>query len=154
MKAAEKKLTRMKDAASRARRRAGERKKNLIRKASAYGAGYGIGKLESTGRMESIPTIFGVPRTVTLGLAASAAAFALPESSMIGHVADGVGDGCLTVAAYQFAKGQTVSGAEDEELARLDQALAALEPGVSGYDEDVGYDDDDAEAMLMEAAED
>lgn len=122
------KLDRIRAGAKRQRDAAKARKGSFVRKGSMLATGYGIGKLEESGRMDDIPQPFGVPRTVVVaGVAMVASAFL---GGTAGDITEGIGDGAGTVAAYQFGAGMEVSGGErtrDPELNRLQDELEDVE---------------------------
>jgi len=120
------------------RKKARESRGMITRKAAMVGTSYGIGSLEQSGRMDSIPRLFGMPRTLTVGAASLLASMYV--SGAAGDALEGVADGALSVAAYQFASGGEVSG-DREELAQLEGELDRLE-SVSGDEEVVVIEED------------
>lgn len=146
---AEKLLERARSAAQTASRKRKEAKRTMYRKASAYGTAYALGKAVESGAIDRIPQLFGVPRTVVLGAGASVASFFVGGGA--GDILDGVGDGAMCVAAFQFGAGQTVSGSDEDELAALDaeidRARAALGDGVSGIEEEIVEVEEGVEAF-------
>jgi hypothetical protein len=140
------KLELARKSAKRARDKAREGKQKLLQKGTMLGAAYGVGRLEETGRMDDIPQILGMPRTLTVaGLGYGLAMF---TGGTLADVAEGAADGAASVAAYQYGKGEDVSGDEDDELAELTAEVEAAEreAGISGDDDDddiiVEVDDD------------
>jgi hypothetical protein len=59
--------------------------------------------------MTSIPQFMGLPRTLTLALAAKLVEY--NASGIAKQVAAGVGNASAHIAIHEFARGQTVSGA-------------------------------------------
>lgn len=106
------------------RRRARERKQATTRKASGAVTAYAIGKAEETGAMNSIPRLFGMPRTVTAGVAATLGSMFV--GGVAGEIMEGIGEGSLNVAAYQFGRGLEISGA-DPYLVGAGDPLADVE---------------------------
>lgn len=101
------------------------------RSGAAYAGAGVLGLMKAGGQMDRIPDIFGLPKTVSIALAAK-----LGANYMSGSTADvlnGVGDAAAVVAIYEFAQGATVSGlvgdgASDgrvsDEARRLERRLA------------------------------
>lgn len=103
-------MSKAQEAIARARRTANEAKADATEMISGVVTSYMIGSLEKSGNMNSIPKIFGLPRTVTL--AAAAKLLAYNSSGNTRQIANGVGSAATHVAVYQFSKGADVSGDE------------------------------------------
>lgn len=106
--AAEKKLAKLTASMASRRARAREDRSRWTRRLTLVGTGYAVGSLVQSGRIESIPKVFGMPRTVVLGVAATLASDYIGGRG--GDIAEGIGEGCLTIAAFQFGAGQEVAG--------------------------------------------
>lgn len=129
----------------------------MRRSGAGVAASFIIGALEKSGRMNDIPTLAGLPRTVTLAFAAKLGASYASGSAA--DYLDGVGDAAANVAVYQFAKGPDVSGAHvagarsDARAARaMERRAAALEARIARQlrDEGVGEDDIERELAALE----
>ena len=120
-----KKIEELKNRARNATRRAKEKKDDRMRMVTTIATGGLSGKLEQSGYLDRLPTIGPLPPMATAGaLAAIGSNF---MGGKAGRILDGVGTGLLTVAAYQFGKGQSISG---DRNARADaRATQRLGPG-------------------------
>jgi hypothetical protein len=105
-------MSKTSEAIARARRTASEAKENAVEMAAEVGTSYLLGSMEASGQIRNIPQVFGMPRTVTLALAAKLVAY--NTSGRVSQVARGVASSATAVAVYQFARGQTVSGVGDD----------------------------------------
>lgn len=160
--AMKKKLEKAKQSAANARKRAAEGRSKWRRKGFIGAGGFAIGAAERNGMLDRLPTPFGAPKILTMGVLATFAGEHL--SGGLGDFADGVSDACIGVAGYQAGSRGSVSGgpvflgapgrgviapgapsvagqlaADDDELADLEEQVAGLE-----YDADLmGVDGDD-----------
>jgi hypothetical protein len=113
-------------------------KEEATRSASAYAGAGVLGLMKAGGQMDRIPDVFGLPKTVSVALAAKIGANYM--SGTTANVLNGVGDAAAVVAIYEFAQGVAVSGVSDrasdlerrlasrlseDELADLEDELAA-----------------------------
>ena len=96
-------MSKAKEAIQRARRTAGEAKADMAELGAGTVTAYLIGSMETSGAMAQIPQVLGLPRTLTLAVAAKLLAY--NASGTIKQVANGAGNAALNVAIYQFAKG-------------------------------------------------
>lgn len=123
----QKQLTSAKASASRARKEAKTARSSAVVRGAGLLTAYGIGSLEANGRMEDIPQILGLPRTVTL---AGAAMLLAPHvDGYMGDVLDGVGESAMYIAAYNFGAGRDISGAtlpEGDDLEALKDELMSM----------------------------
>jgi hypothetical protein len=90
----------------------------------------GIGYLERSGRMASVPKLLGLPRTATLAIAGYVGEKYAPAS--LRPALAGVKNGAAAIAIYQFARTFDISQVsghrdDDDELAaaqRLEEGIA------------------------------
>lgn len=116
-----------------------------MRRGAMLATSYGVGSLEASGRMDAIPQLMGMPRTLTVGGAALLASLFVRGKG--GHLIEGVADGALSIAAYQFARPGAVSGAPEDELAELEADLRRAEAmHVSGLEDELT---DEVEAEVL-----
>lgn len=123
-------MSKAKELAARARARLRDEEGEVRRMGASLATSYVIGSMENSGAMASVPQLLGLPRTVTLAVAAKVAGTFM--SGKLRDYAQGVGDAASNIATYNFAKGATISG-EDEvsgrrrrrahEAARLERDL-------------------------------
>lgn len=109
-----------------------------IRTAAIGGTGLLIGNLEASGRMRDVPQIGPLPRTVTLALLAKAGAMFIGPGKAKAIV-NGIGDGAVAVAAYNFSRGAQISGTSNRgvlsrERAEAERLERSIEDRVSGED--------------------
>lgn len=113
-------------------------KEEATRSASAYAGAGVLGLMKAGGQLDRIPDVFGLPKTVSVALAAKLGANYM--SGTTANVLNGVGDAAACIAVYEFAQGVNVSGVSDrasdlerrlasrlseDELADLEDELAA-----------------------------
>lgn len=124
----------LRSAANRARENARENKADLTRKGAAALSAYALGTAHLPGangrpRIESIPTVFGLPRTATIALVTQGVSMVMPKGT-IREVVAGVADSSTAVALFQWGRGQSVSGgvvarrAAASDVRRLEADLA------------------------------
>lgn len=101
--------TSTKAALERARRTAGAAKADANEMLAMAGTSYMIGSMVKSGNIEKIPEIFGMPRTVTLAIAAKLLAY--NAGGAMKQAANGAANAAATVAIFQFAQGLEVAGA-------------------------------------------
>lgn len=100
-------------------------RQEAMRSGSAYAAAGVIGLMEAGGQMDRLPDAFGLPKTVTLAILGK-----VGGSYASGDIAaglNGLGDAAAIIAIRDFARGMTVSGANDygREGARRRRITAA-----------------------------
>lgn len=152
----EKALNRVKNANKRAK----EGRSEMRRRATLAGSAFALGKLESSGMLERLPTVMGMPRTMVAGIVAGIGGQFV--GGMAGDILDGIADSAIAVVGYQWGKGQQVAGEDpgplyDPATARVvranpglvagddDPELDALEAAVEGFEVAAGagaYDDE------------
>lgn len=93
-----------------------ENRADLTRKATAVGTSFALGSLTQTGKITSIPTAFGIPRTAMLAIVANVGALMMDKNSTLKNVLDGAGEGALCVAAFQFGMGQSIAGMHETDV--------------------------------------
>lgn len=98
-----------KSALERARRTAANAKADSTEMLSVGGTSYMIGSLVKSGNIEKIPELFGMPRTVTLAIAAKLLAY--NASGQVKQVANGAATAAASIAIFQFSQGLDVAGA-------------------------------------------
>lgn len=109
-------MAKAKEIAGRIRARLREEEGEARRGGAALATSYVIGSMETSGAINTVPPLFGLPRTVTLAILAKAAG-TFARGSMRDYL-QGVGDGAAIIATYNFSKGATVSGVDDEMSGR------------------------------------
>ncbi len=101
--------TSTKAALERARRTASAAKSDANEMLAMAGTSYMIGSMVKSGNIEKIPEIFGMPRTVTLAIAAKVLAY--NAGGTLKQAANGAANAAAAVAIFQFAQGLEVAGA-------------------------------------------
>lgn len=96
-----------------ARTNARENQDDLIRKGSGLAGAFVLGSLKRSGKITSIPTIPGVPRTIMLAVVANGIGMAMNRRSKFKMVFDGLGEQALGIAAYEWGQGGEVAGAAE-----------------------------------------
>lgn len=96
-------MSKAKEAIARARRTATEAKADMTELGAGAVTSYLIGSMEASGAMAQVPQVLGLPRTLTLAVAAKLLAY--NTSGTTHQAANGAGNSALNVAIYQFAKG-------------------------------------------------
>lgn len=71
---------------------------------------FALGKAESSGFLDRLPSVLGLPKTVMAGVVAGVAGEFL--SGMAGDIADGITESAIAVVGYQWGKGQSVAGGD------------------------------------------
>lgn len=95
----------------------------FIEKGAMGAAAYGLGKMEAGGTFFGldVPALMNFPKAVTVGaIGLIGSRFA---SGKMAAALEGVGDAGLSVALYNFGRGEGVTGASPQELAELEAAL-------------------------------
>jgi len=101
-----------------------ENRADLTRKGVAVGTSFALGSLTQTGKITSIPTAFGIPRTAMLAIVANVGALMMDKNSTLKNVLDGAGEGALCVAAFQFGMGQSIAGDRETDVHAAGDATA------------------------------
>lgn len=99
---------------STARTNARENADDLIRKGSGLAAAFVLGSLKKSGKITSIPTIPGVPRTIMIAVIANGAGMAMNRRSKFKMAFDGIGEQALGIAAYEWGQGGEVAGVHEQ----------------------------------------
>jgi hypothetical protein len=137
-------MSKAQEAIARARRTATQARADATKMAAGAVTSYLIGSMETAGTMAQIPTLFGLPRTVTLAAVGKLVAYNM--SGTVSEAADGAATAAANIAIYQFSKGQTVSGVDGaiHDRGRQLQAAAARalrgDPAPSADDELAGLE--------------
>lgn len=140
-------MSKAQEAIARARRTASAAKADATRMSAGAVTSYLIGSMETAGTMAQIPTIFGLPRTVTLAAVGKLIEYNM--SGTVSEIAGGSATAAANIAIYQFSKGQSVSGVAGVDGAIHDrgrqlQAAAARalrgDPAPSAEDELAGLE--------------
>lgn len=96
-----------------ARTNARENQDDLIRKGAGLAGAFVLGSLRKSGKITSIPTIPGVPRTIMISVVANVAGMSMPKRSKFKMALDGLGESSLAIAAYEWGQGGEVAGASE-----------------------------------------
>lgn len=121
-------MSKVRDAIARAGKRVREAKAETKETLAVAGTAAAIGYMERSGNLDSIPKLFGLPRTATLAGVAFLGEKYAPASMK--PVLGGVKNGALAIAAYQFAKELDVtrmSGSSHDDLAAAERLERNLE---------------------------
>lgn len=98
---------------STARTNARENSDDLIRKGSGLAGAFILGSLKRSGKITSIPTIPGVPRTIMVAVVANGIGMSMNRRSKFKMAFDGIGEQALGIAAYEWGQGGEVAGAAE-----------------------------------------
>lgn len=152
-----KKFDSMKQAAANARKRAKEGRSKMRRRAVLGASAFALGKMESNGLLDRLPTVLGLPKTAMAGVIGAVAGEFL--SGVAGDIADGVAESAIAITGYQWGKGQAIAGGEawpmynpataaivdpapglmvageDDELDELEEQIGAYEDELFAEDE-------------------
>lgn len=154
-----KKYEAARQAVKNANKRAREGRSEMRRRAMLGGAAFALGKMEQSGMLQRLPTVFGLPRTMLAGVAAGVAGQFVGGAA--GDFLDGIADAAIAVTGYKWGQGEQVAGGDagplydpstarvvranpglvagdgDDELDELEEAVAGFEVAAAG-----GYDDE------------
>lgn len=95
-----------------ARKLAKENESDLTRKGVGMVTSFAIGSLTRSGGINVIPTLPGVPRTISLAIIANGIGLIAPKGKWR-DMLDGVGESTLNIASYEFGKGGVVAGSAE-----------------------------------------
>ena len=82
---------------------------------------YGVGSMLKNGQLEKVPQIFGMPRTVTLAVAAKLLAY--NSGGRVKQAANGASAAAAAIALFQFGHGDSVAGYVSGNERGQDRAL-------------------------------
>lgn len=103
-----------KAAAKRVRDRLKAAKGNTIRRGANGVTSYAMGKAVESGAIDRIPSIMGMPKTLTV--AAVGLAGSMYGSGRVADAAEGVLDSAIAIYGYDLGKGSGVQGVEGESF--------------------------------------
>lgn len=97
------------EAIQRVRKNINDSKEDTERKLVEGAAGFAMGAMKKNGTLNSIPSPFGLPKTVVVALVANVAAMMAPKGRMK-NILNGIGESTVSIASYEWGQGNQVSG--------------------------------------------
>lgn len=148
-----KKFESMKNAAANARKRAKEGRSKMRRRAVLGASAFALGKMESNGMLDRLPTVLGLPKTAMAGIIGAVAGEFL--GGVAGDIADGIAESAIAITGYQWGKGESIQGGYplyDPSTAAIvdpspglmvagDDELDELEEQIAGYEDELLADE-------------
>ena len=122
-------MSKTSEAIARARNAARNAKTDATETVAGAATSYFLGSLESSGAINSIPQVMGMPRTLTLALLGKGVAYFTGSGGTMHAVANGIGNAATHVGLYQLASRGSVSGGDvlaGRRDGEVDRALRAM----------------------------
>lgn len=111
------------EAIQRVRKNVNESREDIERKVVQGATGFAIGAMKRNGTLNSMPSAFGLPKTVMIAIAANVVAVMAPKGRMK-NILNGVGESTTSIAGYEWGQGNSVAGVYGMKTPRQAQRLA------------------------------